>query len=440
MASQEAVADGHLEEIARNLASLQEVVPQLKELMNDLPGIGQQAGIAIQQLPELLRGMPEERRKSPSFPRLIYALATGAFDSAVNHAWNIAIEELRDKIRSSDIHLVRKDVNERKMLDGHVLSLCHSLNLIDEPTHFRLQQCGAVRNKFSTAHTAIGTLNVYECLAFMSNSCCLEFKASTVKAIDINEFMNDVMSGSMDDSKREFWANRISDTFDEQKKFILISLYEINCDYRLPSEVSLLAFDLCMLLRSAFTEEIVAEIEAIHHTYRFQEGNTSYRGSRWFYIFFGLASRLDDFERREMVLEYCAALRQAHQGTDGAQEEEISAGLLAKIVGSFEVPKQATGILAEVVVTCAIGHPDGSCIEAEQHYRKMIGNFSADAIRTTLNLPNSNTLAGERMEQSSTCQDRYRQVVGWLDSDNVPSDLREVYDNWCAHGSSDSSE
>lgn len=430
MTNQEAKTGGYLGGIAQALASLKEAAPQLGDLTDDLQSISQQAQIAVQQLPELLREMPDGRRESPSFPRLIYALVSGAFDSAVNHAWNMTIEELREKIRGSDVHLFRKDVKEHKMTDSEIVTLCHNLNLIDVPTHFRLQQCCTIRNKFSAAHKAIGALGVYECLAFVSNSCCLKFDAGIVKAIDIKEFMDEVKSGKMDEEKIEFWATRIRDTFDEQKKFILVTLYELNCDYS-TGEVTKLAFELCIRLKAEFTEEVMAEIEKIHHRLRFDDSNDRYRGSRWFYIYLGIASRLDEFERKDMVLSYCTVLRQAHQGVGDARDEETPARLLERVVREFEVPEQIAGMFVEVVVTCAVGHPEGVCTEAEQHYRKMIGNFSADEVRAMLALANSKTLVGDRMERFSVCKDRYRQVVGWLNSDNVPPDAKGVYDVWC---------
>ncbi|MBB3991609.1 hypothetical protein [Croceicoccus naphthovorans] len=84
----------------------------------------------------------------------------------LNYAWNAAVIQLREKVRSFGItivpQIIDKDFDEKKLLDlrdSELLDLCLKLNLISETGYFMLSQCRDVRNNFSAAHPTIGKVD-----------------------------------------------------------------------------------------------------------------------------------------------------------------------------------------------------------------------------------------------------------------------------------------
>ena len=65
---------------------------------------------AWRELPSVLSRIPPHLR-DPILARMCVAASVGLLDSAINYAWNAAMIELRNKVRSFGIHIVdRKSV------------------------------------------------------------------------------------------------------------------------------------------------------------------------------------------------------------------------------------------------------------------------------------------------------------------------------------------
>lgn len=120
----------------------------------DVLASDQQIANAWGNLPQLLGQVPPALRDE-GLMRMCVAVASGLFDSALNYAWNAAVLQLRQKVRSFGISIVPqiidKDFDEAKLLDlrdSELLDLCLKLNLITETGFFMLNQCRDVRNNF----------------------------------------------------------------------------------------------------------------------------------------------------------------------------------------------------------------------------------------------------------------------------------------------------
>ena len=93
-------------------------------------------------LPRLLSRIPRDQI-GVLHARMVVAVSTGLFDSAVNYAWNLAVMQLRTKVRGFGIHVVsqftKQKFDEEELLelkDTDLLELCLSLNLITEDGYF----------------------------------------------------------------------------------------------------------------------------------------------------------------------------------------------------------------------------------------------------------------------------------------------------------------
>lgn len=188
-------------------------------------------------LPQLLSQIPPELRDE-GLMRMCVAVATGLFDSALNYAWNAAVLQLREKVRSFGIpiipQIIDKDFDDQKLLDlrdSELLDLCLKLNLISETGFFMLSQCRDVRNNFSAAHPTIGTVDEYEFINFL-NRCtkhALTFEQNA-KGVDIKELNAALSHGPFLSEQYAIWEQRIDQTFDAQREAILGMLHGIYCD------------------------------------------------------------------------------------------------------------------------------------------------------------------------------------------------------------------
>ena len=71
-----------------------------------------------------------------------------------------------------------------------------------------LDQCRDIRNNFSAAHPAVGTLDEYEFINFLNrcNRHALSEDQNTT-AVDIREFMDAINAGSFSSEQFDIWCN-----------------------------------------------------------------------------------------------------------------------------------------------------------------------------------------------------------------------------------------
>jgi len=170
-------------------------------------------------LPRLIERIPEKRRTA-LIAKLCIAIAAGLFDSAINYAWNAAILELRNRVREFGINVVPqitgRPFDERaldELKDAELLTLCLSLNLITEEAYFFLDQCRDVRNNFSSAHPAMGSLDSDEVLLFLAR--CGKYALSVSrnpKGIDVQGFITSVKNGRFGEDQLATWVERLRGT------------------------------------------------------------------------------------------------------------------------------------------------------------------------------------------------------------------------------------
>src|SRR6266566_4725607 len=217
---------------------------------------------AWRELPIVLSRIPPHLR-DPILARMCIAASVGLLDSAINYAWNAAMMELRNKVRSFGIHVVPqiigKDFDEKILLDmqdSELLSLCLSLNLITEEGFFMLDQSRDVRNNFSAAHPSIGAVDGLEFLGFLNR--CAKFALNDLqnpKGVDFNAFISAIKGARFDHMQLTEWVQRLRETHDAQRELLIGNLHGIYCDPGVGEPSRLNALDIAYNFASSLTNK-----------------------------------------------------------------------------------------------------------------------------------------------------------------------------------------
>ena len=392
---------------------------------------------AWQNLPQLLSSIPPEKRDE-GIMRMCVAVASGLFDSAVNYAWNAAIMELREKVRQFGIHIIPqiidKDFDENKLMDlqdSELLSLCLKLNLISETGFFMLDQCRDIRNNFSAAHPAVGTLDEYEFINFL-NRCSRHALSEdqNTTAVDIKDFMNAINAGGFTPEQLGIWCERIAQTFDAQREAIIKMLHGIYCDPSKEEHARVNAITVCGQFVATFTPSIISELINQHQRYQAKGQQERFKASQAYFENLGQLGLLSETERHAMISSACKNLIGVHNAMNNFYNEPPFAERLANLSTGHQIPETVRNEFVETVVTCSVGNEYGTANAADPYYQNVIQGFSPKEIEIMLSLPDQKTIVGNRIKYAPRCKSKFKQIVGLLRAESIPTRVKSTYEKW----------
>ena len=367
------------------------------------------------------------------------AVAAGLFDSAINYAWNCAIIELRDKIRRFGLNVVQQvvadsDFDEKKLLDlkdAELLVLCLKLNLVTEDGYFFLDQCRDIRNNFSAAHPAVGQVDDHEFLAF-TNRCAKYALGNEINpvGVDISAFVTALKAGKFSKEQEGTWSQRLADTHEAQRELLFGTLHGLYCDPGSSEELRLNAVGISKKFVDTFTPSTKSDLIDRHQEYVAKGDDDRHKASQLYFERLGLLGFLGESERHSLISNTCKKLFSVHQGWDNFHNEPAFAERLTQISMQGGVPDTAKNEFVLTVVTCGVGNPYGTSDAAWSCYRHMIQNFSPAEVAILLGIPGSSTVVGRRISTHKRCSEKFKEIVGLLNSDSVPTKSKKAYDEW----------
>jgi hypothetical protein len=366
------------------------------------------------------------------------AVAAGLFDSAINYAWNSAIVALRDKVRAFGLHIVpqvvQRSFDEAALVDlkdAELLDLCLSLNLIAEDAYFFLSQCRDVRNNFSAAHPAIGTIDDAEFIAFLSRVTRYALAATAnPRGVDTQSLIAAIKDSRFTDDQSRVWSERLLGTHEAQRDIVVSMLHGIFCDPASSQEARLNALGLCEVLAEQFSPRAKSELLNRHQDYLAEGKADRQKASQVFFSRLKLLGLLGDVERHAVVSGACKRLMSAHQGWDNFHNEPPFAERLENFVEQIIVPGSAKTEFVLTVVTCAAGNPYGVSHAAYPHYERMVRRFSTQEVGIMLELPEGKSVLADRIRKSVSVANRYRALVNLIDPKSVAAVHQRAYEKW----------
>jgi hypothetical protein len=392
---------------------------------------------AWQNLPTLLNSIPPELRDE-GIMRMCVAVATGLFDSALNYIWNAAVIELRRKVRQFGIHIIPqiidKDFDEKKLMDmqdSELLSLCLKLNLISETGYFMLSQCRDIRNNFSAAHPTIGTLDEYEFLNFLNR--CSRHALSEDKntaAVDIKELVQAVNAGTFSPEQYRIWCERIAKTFDAQRDALFSMFHGMYCDPAKEEHARITAITICKSFAKTLSPASKSLLINQHEKYQAKGEQDRFKASQAFFQNLGLLGLLSEAERHSLISAACKNLMSVHHAMNNFYNEQPFAERLASISTGHQIPETVRAEFVETVITCSVGNQYGTATAADGYYLNMIRGFSPREIQVMLELPNTNTIVGNRIKSASRCKEKFIFLVGQLKAESISTSMKSVYEMW----------
>lgn len=388
-------------------------------------------------LPRLLARIPREQL-NVLHARMVVAVATGLFDSAVNYAWNLAVMQLRDKVRAFGLpvvsQIVKKKFDEEDLLDlkdADLLELCLSLNLITEDGHFFLDQSRDVRNNFSAAHPPMGGLDDHEFLAFLSR--CTKYALGddhNPKGVDLHVFLKEVKARRFKCDQLAEWIDRFGATHEAQRNLLITTLHGIYCDPASSQETRLNGLDLCKHFADQFPAKLKADLLNQHSEYIASGKEKRQEASRQFFTDLGLVGLLGSSERHAMITRACKSLRGVHDGWDNFYNEPPFAERLRELSEQVAVPESAQHDFVYTVALCGTGRPSGISRAAMPDYRAMVSNFSPREAHLLLHLPAGKTTLAARILAYPRCRERFKQLIQLIEEDTVPTKDQKLYTKW----------
>ena len=382
---------------------------------------------AWQNLPQLLNSIPPEKRDE-GIMRMCVAVASGLFDSAVNYAWNAAIIELREKVRQFGINIIPqiidKAFDEKKLMDmqdSELLSLCLKLNLISETGYFMLDQCRDIRNNFSAAHPAVGTLDEYEFISFL-NRCSRHALSEdqNATAVDIKEFMNAINAGGFTSEQLGIWCERNAQTFDAQREAVIKMLHGIYCDPSKEEHARVNAITICSEFVASFTPGIISELINQHQRYQAKGEQERFKASQAFFENLGQLGLLSETERHAMISAACKNLMGVHNAMNNFYNERPFAERLANLSTGHQIPETVRNEFVKAIVTCSVGNEYGTANSADVFYQNVIQGLSPKEVEIMLSLPDQQTVVGGRIKRAPRCREKFKQIV-WLAPSRWPT-------------------
>jgi len=392
---------------------------------------------AWNQLPRLLTLIPQEQLTVHQ-ARMCIAVRAGLFDSAINYAWNSAILALRGKVRGFGLNVVpqviQKPFDESTLddlKDAELLELCLSLNLIVEDAYFFLDQCRDIRNNFSAAHPAVGTIDDTEFVSFLNRVIRYALvTTSNPTGVNMQGLITALKQSRFTDDQEKEWLDRVDSTHDAQRQIIVSMLHGLYCDPDSSEESRLNALDICTKLAPKFTPAIRSELLDRHSDYVADGQSDRQKASQQFFENLTMLSLLSEVERHAILSRACKRLYGVHQGWDNFYNEPPFAERLLELSRQGAVPESTRAEFVNTVVACASGNQYGVSTTALPHYETMIKDFSPREILLMLEFPGGKLIAGRRIRSNAGILNRYKKLVSLLDEKSIPPSHQKLWEQW----------
>ncbi len=392
-------------------------------------------------LPHVLEKIPPSLR-TEDLAKMLVAVASGLFDSAINYIWNLSITVLRQKVRDFGLNVVAqirgKKFDDETLLDlkdAQLLNLCLELNLITEDGFFFLDQCRDIRNNFSAAHPAAGTIDDSEFISFV-NRCAkyaLGHEYNPVD-VDIQEFIKAIKGPKFTKSQRDEWIERLSKTHEAQREMLFGTLHGIYTDPGSSEETRLNAISISSAFVTQFTPKIKSDLIDRHSEYLAKGDEKRHVASQIYFEKLGLLDLLSETERHTLISTACKQLFSVHQAFDNFYNEPPFAERLLELSIQGAMPDTAKIEYVTTVVTCAVGNPYGTSHAAYPYYVKMIKAFTPDEVSIMLDLPGTSSIVAKRIKSYSRCEKAYKELVALIDPDSVPTKWQKKYERVLKRG------
>lgn len=389
------------------------------------------------------RGLPRELRDIPHdveielIARMLVAVSTGLFDSAMNYIWNASILHLRNKVRNFGLLVVAQirgaDFEERHLLDlqdSQLLNLCHELNILSDDGFFFLDQCRDIRNNFSAAHPAMGKINDREFITFLNR--CIKYAladSSSPRGVDIGDFIAAIKGARFSDGQRQVWIERLMATHEAQRQLLVGMAHGMYCDPSSPETARLNSLDLCNTIKDSFTSGLKSNLINSHSGYQAKGDEPRYTASLQFFEHLGLLGILSESERHTIISKAVERLWITHQGFNNFYNEPPFAERLLELSRAGEIPETIQEEYVRAVVGCYIGNGYGVCRAAESTYANMVQEFSPREISILLQLSmNEENVVGRRIKNYPPCKTRYIQALQLIDQASLQPRTKADYD------------
>lgn len=388
----------------------------------------------LKQLPSLLADIRQDLRDE-KIAKMCIAVGVGLFDSAVNYVWNQTVIEIRKRIITFGLDVVKqlknKDYTEQDidgLQDSQLLDLAHELNLINDEGYYFLNQCRDIRNNFSAAHPSIGEMDNYELVGYINR--CIKYSLSTEEmtvGVDLKTLIATLGLSSYSDEQLEHWSQKIKQTHPAQKDAIITMLHGFYCDPSKQNNDRVNALNLSIKCKSDFNSKVISGIINQYEEYVGKNDEKKKKASEDFMIRVGLIDSLHNATRHSIISRLCSQMMTIHQGMNNFYNEPPFAEYLLLVSSQAEIPDTVKAEFVETVVSCAVGNEYGVSNAAVPFYDKIIQNFTPSEMEIMLKIPDGKSYTSYKVKKYPRCIYQYRHKVQLLNQTILPASLQPLY-------------
>ena len=207
-------------------------------------------------------------------------------------------------------------------------------------------------------------------------------------------------------------------------------LHGIYCDPKKKEHARITAFTICNEFAEQFTPGIISELVNQHEGYRAKGDESRAKASRGFFESLALLGLLSESERHSMISAACKDLMTVHYAMNNFYNERPFAERLASLSRGHQVPQTVQEEFVEAIATCSVGNEYGTAHTADPIYVRMIQGFSRREVVILLSLPEQRTVVGSHIKSAPRCKAKFREIVGLLQVESVPTKMKSTYENW----------
>lgn len=356
---------------------------------------------ALKELPRELNRIPSDLRDK-FIARACIASAVGLFDGAIIYIWNSVIKELRRKVDTFGLEMIkhiRGNSVENNFLenirDSELLLLCRQLNIISEQGYFYLDQCRDTRNNASAAHPSDIELDDRELINFISR--CAKYGLSDdfeLSGINFKDMISVLENANTTDDNLRVLGDNIKNTFVSQKEFIFSILYSNYIDSSVNEVKRNNSIKLAKHLTSEVNNKIIVTLLEKHNDKKIKDEQISINNSLQFLREMNLTSHLSESEKILIFQKAIGNLSRAHDGMNNFYNEPPFAERLLEITTQIKpVPELVKGEHINTLLTCYFGNSYGTATSATPFYTAMFQNLTPKELEYLLNiLKNTNKM------------------------------------------------